>query len=465
MYSSPTLADLDGDGRLEVIVGTSMGLLYVVDGESGFVRRFFPMQFASITAQIAVGDVIPETPRGTAEGDKEVLPRGVSGKGLEMVVVDMAGTIALVSVEGDVVWDTQIAGECPFAATMADVDSDGQTDIVVVSLVHREPRGGRGGTASIKSLVWALDGATGAVLDGYPIGLPGGATASASLSIADLDAPGDSEGEGETPVRRAASRRGSAHLLIPSLDGFVYVVKTKPRKQPNRDDDKNQPNGGRDRESRQTVPGAAQCLQRIDAGAALASAVLVDDVDSDGVLDLVVSTLAGETLVYGTNAPTHSANIWSSFPRTHGRSFTAGDLSISVAYGEKERLKEFDLKSGQNLSLAFDLAHYRGGVGSASDSASVPSCAVIISRGANPQDIVWEESLSPCEGRHLASFPIASPEQAVFVLTARTDEGLVAEETVAVTVGTRFYVWIKYFVIAPVAVFSVITMSKLVSLR
>ena len=46
------MADLDGDGRSEVIIGTSMGLLYVLDGESGFVRRHFPMQFGVIESQV-----------------------------------------------------------------------------------------------------------------------------------------------------------------------------------------------------------------------------------------------------------------------------------------------------------------------------------------------------------------------------------------------------------------------------
>ncbi len=38
------MADLDGDGRSEVIIGTGLGLLYVLDGDTGFVKRFFPMQ-------------------------------------------------------------------------------------------------------------------------------------------------------------------------------------------------------------------------------------------------------------------------------------------------------------------------------------------------------------------------------------------------------------------------------------
>lgn len=31
MFSSPTLVDLDGDGKMEIIVGTSVGFVYVLD--------------------------------------------------------------------------------------------------------------------------------------------------------------------------------------------------------------------------------------------------------------------------------------------------------------------------------------------------------------------------------------------------------------------------------------------------
>ena len=35
IYSSPTVVDLDGDRNLEVIVGTSMGFIYVFDATTG----------------------------------------------------------------------------------------------------------------------------------------------------------------------------------------------------------------------------------------------------------------------------------------------------------------------------------------------------------------------------------------------------------------------------------------------
>ena len=54
-----------------------MGLLYVLDGRNGFVRRFFPLQFHEIQATVAVADV---------KGDSD----------LEMIVADMDGNLVLV---------------------------------------------------------------------------------------------------------------------------------------------------------------------------------------------------------------------------------------------------------------------------------------------------------------------------------------------------------------------------------
>ncbi len=36
-YSSPTVVDLDGDGNLDILVGTSFGLFYVIDHRGKFL--------------------------------------------------------------------------------------------------------------------------------------------------------------------------------------------------------------------------------------------------------------------------------------------------------------------------------------------------------------------------------------------------------------------------------------------
>ena len=96
IQDSPTVADLDGDGRSEVIVGTSMGLLYVLDGETGFTRRFFPMQFHQIQCQVVAADIW-------------------GGPNLEIIVADMGGNLVVLDVDGEVLGTCSWGVHCPYA--------------------------------------------------------------------------------------------------------------------------------------------------------------------------------------------------------------------------------------------------------------------------------------------------------------------------------------------------------------
>ena len=155
IYASPTVADIDGDGRKEIIIGTSLGLLYVLDGDSGFTRRFFPMQFHQIQAQVAVGDIM-------------------GGPHLEMIVGDLVGNLVCVNSDGDILWDARLSGAIYHAATIGDVNGDGQLDVIV-------------SVAALEGYqIYAVHGDTGKVLPQFPIALPASAEISGPILLVDV---------------------------------------------------------------------------------------------------------------------------------------------------------------------------------------------------------------------------------------------------------------------------------------
>jgi hypothetical protein len=435
VHGSPTVADLDGDGRSEVIIGTSLGLLYVLDGETGFVRRYFPMQFHQIEAQVAVADVW-------------------GGANLEIIVADMAGNLVLLDVDGDILWDLRLGGTLPFTPTVGDVDGDGQLDIVVTAV-----------TKEHGCLIYAVNGQTGKILPQFPMGLPYKAAASAPVLLVDLHdytekdlkkalkettaddddvhmppwahnsamgndkshrlytasrtagSKSDIASEGDNTARVSAAK--GLHLVVPSFDGHVYIL---------------DPMGS--------------CADRIDVGEHIYSMPLVDDVTGDGELDLVISTFNGQVLVVGTGVPYHPLNAWTSFPKHRTNGFTHGRMGISMPASARGELLHADVRGNKNLSISFDIWDDR-------NEAALTNRAykVRITKGTNKIAPIYEGTFDR-PGRHTVSVHMLPPESVTLVLGMTNEHGQYYEDAVAVSLNTRFYVWFKYMIMGPLVVLS-----------
>ena len=65
MFSSPVAVDLNGDGRLEVIVTTAVGFVYVLEADGTWNKQFSPESMSSIYASATVDDFNNDGDLGT----------------------------------------------------------------------------------------------------------------------------------------------------------------------------------------------------------------------------------------------------------------------------------------------------------------------------------------------------------------------------------------------------------------
>lgn len=271
IYSSPTIIDLDGDGELEVVVGTSLGFIYVMRARDGEIKSGFPIFMNEIQARVTVEDV-------TGDGT------------LEMIALDHSGNVLCFNSKGEEIWETNIGGFSAQGATFGDVNGDGQMDVLI---------------GTVTGHVWALRGKNGDVLPHFPVKTNGKIIA--PLTITNLhsrthqqamnerkDAPQrESQTQGRQkestkttktgPVGTTTTERDGLHIVFPSFDGYVYIVN-----------------------------GATGCSNKVDIGEHSYSMVLVDDVLGNGKLDLLVTTMSGNVFCFSTDAPYHPMRAWTS---------------------------------------------------------------------------------------------------------------------------------------------------------
>ncbi|XP_042450680.1 protein DEFECTIVE IN EXINE FORMATION 1-like [Zingiber officinale] len=93
VYSSPTVVDLDGDGKLDILVGTSYGLFYILD-HHGQVRNKFSLEMAEIQAPAVAADINDD------------------GK-IEIVTVDTHGNVAAWTAQGEEIWEVHLKSLIP----------------------------------------------------------------------------------------------------------------------------------------------------------------------------------------------------------------------------------------------------------------------------------------------------------------------------------------------------------------
>ena len=115
--SSPVVADIDGDGKHEIVVGSYDGSLYVYRADGALAWKY------------ATGDVIMGTP---AVGDL-----AAGSPGLEIVIGSGDRFVYLLSSTGELLWRRPTGWIVRSSPLLADLNGDGVLEIVIGSDDHK----------------------------------------------------------------------------------------------------------------------------------------------------------------------------------------------------------------------------------------------------------------------------------------------------------------------------------------
>ncbi|KAG5253306.1 protein DEFECTIVE IN EXINE FORMATION [Salix suchowensis] len=173
IYSSPSVVDLDGDGNLDILVGTSFGLFYVLD-HHGNIRKNFPLEMAEIQGAVVAADINDD------------------GK-IELVTTDVHGNVAAWTSQGKEIWEKHLKSLVSQGPTLGDVDGDGHTDVVVPTLSGN---------------IYVLSGKDGSIVRPYPYRTHG--RVMNQVLLLDLS-------------KRGEKNKGLT-LVTTSFDGYLYLI-------------------------------------------------------------------------------------------------------------------------------------------------------------------------------------------------------------------------------------------------
>uniref|UniRef100_A0A7S2Y4Q3 DEX1 C-terminal domain-containing protein n=1 Tax=Entomoneis paludosa TaxID=265537 RepID=A0A7S2Y4Q3_9STRA len=334
--SSPTVADVDGDGSLDVLVGTSMGFLYMFDARNLYKRENWPIQLkAPIESQPLVEDVVGDT-------------------NLEIFVMDVTGNVVCLTHDAKVLWNRDIlkslgfgnaiAGMSPM--TLGDVNGDGSLDLVLTVKVDG------------RWVIFAFDASSGRDVKNFPLELD---------QVNDRDRDGDTRRKIKQPLLVDLHTNQDHILEYIRRNSTAFVKETASI---GKGKDPSVPQGGVANGlhivqpiSRQLhiVEAGSGCTQKVLIGDEVSSMVQVDDIHGTNRLDLLVSTGSGNVVTLESPATFHPLNTWSN-GQMRGRNSHAHGYSASQGIYVHEVSRQYTDIFGVYVPVTFEIFDNRPGI-------------------------------------------------------------------------------------------------------
>jgi outer membrane protein assembly factor BamB len=224
IFASPALADVTGDGVAEVISGGDSTPGLPVDWRGGMVRAVTGT--GRVVWTFHTNDIVVSSPSvGDIDGDgrQDV----VFGVGDYYHGSDATSVFALDAQTGRLKWRRATDGVTAGSPALADIDGDGNLDVAIGTFNSNPQRAGDIPLPVQGGSVYALDGRTGRDLPGFPQASRGGMVLG-SVVTADIDGDGAQDPIVPTGAMISAFSGRSGALLFKVAEGASVAFQNSP---------------------------------------------------------------------------------------------------------------------------------------------------------------------------------------------------------------------------------------------
>ncbi|GAA0187217.1 hypothetical protein LIER_34505 [Lithospermum erythrorhizon] len=394
IYSSPTVVDLDGDGNMDILVGTSFGLFYVLDHKGKLPETFCIIYSSSVLrmlvlgiTSVSAGNVREKFPLEMAEIQGAVIAADINDDGkIELVTTDTHGNVAAWTTQGKEIWETHLKSLIPQGPVVGDVDGDGHTDIVVPTLSGN---------------IHVLSGKDGSAVRPYPYRTHG--RIMNQLLLVDLS-------------KRGEKKKGLT-IVTTSFDGYLYLI-----------------------------DGPTSCADVVDIGETSYSMVLADNVDGGDDLDLVVTTMNGNVFCFSTPAPHHPLKAWR--VPNQGRNNVANRFNRQGIYVTPSS-RAFRDEEGKNFWVELDIVDkYR--FPSGSQAPYNVTISLLVPGNYQGERTIKQNHIFDRDGIHRVKLPTVGVRTAGTVLVEMVDKnGIHFSDDFSLTFHLYYYKLLKWLLVLP----------------